>query len=287
MWCPMDEFDSSLNYAVVIVSSGRPLVLQETVADVLAQDVPPKEIILSTIRLEDWQPGVVDDVRINHIYGNHGIPCQLNAALDKISNSVQFFMIFDDDVALPIDYCRHALRWMNEVPGIIALGGVHIRNGNVDRVEADTLLDLDRVFRDHSYHEEDVLYGCNMCARRRAFELERFDENLKGYAWLFELDWTVRLRRHGSVYLVNDCRFVHLMEKSARMPGFGFGRMQIGNPFYLYKKGILSIWSFLFCFFWRPFAVNSIKLIVGDRDVDRWGRLLGNFRSLIDILTTK
>ena len=273
----------SVNYTVVIVSSGRAQILRDTVEDVLTQTVSPSEIILSTIKQDDWVGQNGDDTRIRHIYGRRGIPVQLNAALDMLSSDVEYFIVFDDDVALPTDYCERALSWLIENLDIIALDGTDIRDGGINRFEADALLNKDRILRPHTFKERDKLYGCNMCARKIAFERERFDEKLEGYAWLFELDWAMRLKQYGRVGRAADCRMVHLMAESGRAPGYKLGYMQVMNPYYLYRKGILPVRELFFPFIWKHIAINLYKTLSGDKKIDRWGRLRGNLLGLRDI----
>jgi len=279
----MNDTLKSVNYTVVIVSSGRAQILRDTVEDVLAQTVAPREIILSTIKQDDWVGQNGDDTRIRHIYGRRGIPMQLNAALDTLSADVEYFIVFDDDVALPTDYCERALCWLIENADMIALDGTFIRDGGINRLEADTLLHQDRISRPHSFKERNGLYGCNMCARKIAFERERFDEKLEGYAWLFDLDWALRLTRHGRVGRASDCRMVHLMAESGRAPGYKLGYMQVMNPYYLYRKGVLPVRELSFRFIWKHLAINLFKTLSGDKKIDRWGRLRGNLFGLRDV----
>lgn len=272
-----------MSYSVAIVSSGRPEILRQTVASILAQSVAPAEIVLSTINQADWPAAAGDDPRIRHIWGKKGIPVQLNAAVDAFAGSDEFVFIFDDDVVLAPDYCERALAWFREEPALLAFDGHVLRDGNVTHAEAVAVLEAERQNRPHRRIDRSQIYGCNICTRRSTLKLERFDEALEGYAWLFEFDWVRRVRRHGPTGRVFDCHIVHLMAQSGRMPGFKLGYMQIFHPVYLSRKGLIPFGELHRKFIWKHILINGVKSLTGDAKVDRLGRFKGNMRAILNI----
>jgi glycosyltransferase involved in cell wall biosynthesis len=269
--------------SVVIASSGRPKILHQTVTSILAQTLPPSEIILSTIHQDDWEAGIRDS-RIRHISGRRGIPAQLNSALDDLNPKSEIVFIFDDDVELAPDYCERAQRWFVEDPSLLAFDGNHLQDGNIDHEQSVVLLASRKDDRPHEFIDHASIYGCNICARKGIFKLERFDENLRGYAWLFDYDWIRRVAQHGRTGHVADCHFVHLMTPSGRTSGLNHGYMQIFHPYYIWRKGLMGNRELLQKYIIRYFSINLIKSVIGDANIDRPGRLRGNLRALHDIL---
>jgi len=269
--------------SAIIASAGRPDVLRQTLQNLLKQTFIPSEIIISTIQESDWAPRPGDDTRIRHLFGKRGITIQLNAALQILNPESDVVFVFDDDVLLAPDYCERAVAWLQRREDVLALGGNVLRDGNISTPDAEELLKSRRNDRQELSFDSNGLYGCNMCARRAVFALENFDEKLQGYAWLFEIDWSRRVKRHGTVINVTDCHCVHLMSKSGRMPGLKIGYMQIFHPYYLWRKGVIPTSELLKHHLWRPILANLTKLCT-DREVDRLGRLHGNMRGCFDII---
>jgi hypothetical protein len=82
---------------------------------------------------------------------------------------------------------------------------------------------------------------------------------------------------------VEGARGVHLGVKSARQPGRRLGYSQIANPAHLIRKGTMSK-ARAIAQIGRNILANARGALLGDRSVDRRGRLGGNMLALADLL---
>lgn len=269
-----------MEYAVIIASSARPKILEQTLDSLATQSAAPNSVILTTVREDDWVSSKTWPFPVIHISGAQGIPKQLNAAIALIAKSMPYVFIFDDDVELASNYCENALRWFERMPGLIAFSGHVLRDGGVLRDEARGML-FERVATIPSKFDAATdIYGCNMCIRCSVLHAEAFDEQLPGYAWLFELEWARRVKPHGEIGYVSDCLLVHLAEKAGRAPGYALGKMQVQHPIYLYRKGRISLRELIFKYLARLIVANIAKMPIDSDTVDRLGRLRGNMDAL-------
>jgi GT2 family glycosyltransferase len=81
--------------------------------------------------------------------------------------------------------------------------------------------------------------GWFMSYRREVFEHERFDENLAGYAFKEDADFSYRVVKRGYVLVQTPkARIEHLKTQSQRLSPFDLQRMNIANQFYLHRKNM-------------------------------------------------
>jgi GT2 family glycosyltransferase len=81
--------------------------------------------------------------------------------------------------------------------------------------------------------------GWFMSFRRSVFERERFDENLTGYAFKEDADFSYRVAKRGYVLVQTPrARVDHLKTQSQRLPPFDLQRMNVANQLYLHRKNM-------------------------------------------------
>jgi GT2 family glycosyltransferase len=78
-----------------------------------------------------------------------------------------------------------------------------------------------------------------MSYRREVFEHERFDENLVGYAFKEDTDFSYRVVKRGYVLVQTPrARIEHLKTDSQRLSPFDLQRMNLANQLYLHRKNM-------------------------------------------------
>jgi hypothetical protein len=112
----------------------------------------------------------------------------------------------------------------------------------------------------------------------------RFDERLVLYGWQEDIDFTSQLRRHGRVVSISTLKGVHLGMKSGKVSGQRFGFSQVVNPIYLIRKGTVPA-TFALPLMFRNIASNLARSFWSESYIDRRGRLRGNFRGILHILS--
>jgi hypothetical protein len=229
-----------------------------------------------------------------------GATCQRNVGLDTLRQRGYFneaeenyFCVFFDD-----DFRPHA-NWLQEAAKRFAKGDIigltgrvladGIGVGGYNEDQAAAFLKGELLPREHwanttSEQETDCAYGCNMAFIGRAARQIRFDENLPLYSWQEDRDYTGQCLKLGRVVRIPSCIGVHMGTSSGRTSGLRFGYSQIANPYYLMKKGTMSIKAGIEHMA-RNFVANIIKSILPlGHNIDYPGRLRGNLRSIIDML---
>ena len=281
--------------SIVIISSGRPEVLNETLESIFRQSQQPQQVIvvvptLADVPRKEWGKSV------QLIVGPHGGCVQRNKALEAIPLSVDYVGFFDDDIELRVDFLEQATLFMRRNPTTIAISGHLLADGNgVTRAEARRLLahhthpeNLNGLFRcKGKFHS---LHGCNMVVRRSILDYEKFDENLPLYSFAEDYDLSIRLERYGSVGKFALCIGVHLASPGGRVPEVLRGYSFVANPWYFLKKGTVHLPPFLarvrfwLAVFGRTFLFTLWKVLIRDRSVDWAGRLRGILLAFQDIL---
>ncbi len=273
------------NHAVIIPSVGRPEVLLDTVKSVLAQTPPPDETIVAVHSGGDYLPQMAASPGVKVIKARLGSALQRNDAVAALSPGIEFVTFLDDDVELAPGYLANARAFLRQRPDVVLLGGGFIRNGGVSRPQA---IELARAFQNKAradpFQPGAVLAGGNMTARCSVLNLEKFDERFRLYSWLEDADFGKRCLRHGQSGYYAPCQLVHLAHQGARPSDARMGFMQVMNPYYIHRKGLLG-WRELLRRHWLRVPRNNFGgLLIFDRRVNRWQRLKGNCIALSLIL---
>lgn len=197
----------------------------------------------ASIELGESQQSVVT------IDSRPGLTVQRNVGLQTATGDLVAFI--DDDVELEPDYFEQMRGWFslnvqcigasgrieNDVPysgasrafrRVFALGtadGMLRRSG--DAIYLYQPLKPTRV---------EFLSGSNMVWRRSALGKLAFDEALGGYAYMEDVDFSLRAAPLGELWMVPKARLVHNKTATSRVPQRAYVRQVLANGAYLYSK---------------------------------------------------
>lgn len=115
----------------------------------------------------------------------------------------------------------------------------------------------------------DWLPGCAMMVKTDLGSRLLFDEELTGYAQGEDLDFSLRLRRHGRVALLETARCQHLHEPAGRPDAFKLGEMEIVNRHRIWRRqhsppSLRARWWFMYAW-----SLDTVLLIRGVLNVRR------------------
>ena len=282
---------ASVSLAVCIATTGRPVVLTETLRDVVAQSRQPDRILVCPAKPEDIDPAALATlpIPVEVFYGDRkGSSAQRNTLL-RVADDVDVALFIDDDFlpapsflanleALFIDEpnCMvatgHVLADGAQGPGYtIAEGRAIIAAAPVPGTRVAPIFNA---------------YGCNMAVRWSALRGRDcwFDEALPLYSWAEDVDFSRQAAAFGSVLKADSLTGVHLATKHGRTSGVRFGYSQVANQVYLARKGTITVMGGLRKAF-ENIAANAIGAVRNDEAfIDRRGRLVGNLRGIADTL---
>lgn len=287
---PATSRSGHIGIAVGISTSGRPVILGDTLLDLQRQTRQPDDVYIIYSKPDDIAdlPQRFPEHHFIHVAGGN---CEKrNWVLDAgTAHGIVFFM--DDDFYLDPKY----LQVMEEVfvrdPSIVAATGVVVADGakgpGLTLAEARPLLDRAATRKTPSQNPVKAFntYGCNMAFRLEAVRRHqvRFDTNLPAYAWYEDIDFSRRLARHGSMVRVPGALGVHLGAKVGRVSGVRLGYSQVANPLYLARKGSYP-WRSAIRSVARNATANLFRSIAPESYIDRRGRLQGNLLAVGDLL---
>ncbi len=271
-----------------IATRGRPAILAETIAELSRQTRAPDAILVAHVSAEDIGdlPERRPDIRF--LTAPPGLPSQRNAILDATGADVLLFL--DDDFLPAPAYLEVLADVLQRHQECVVATGTVIADGakgpGLSFAEARALIAADQP-------PEDPLavtphfngYGCNMAVRMETVRRSglRVDERLPLYAWYEDIDFTRALGRYGTILRLAGARGVHLGVKQARSPGRRLGYSQVVNPVYLARKGTFP-WRHAIPSVARHVLINALRSLAPEPYVDRFGRLRGNLRGVLDLM---
>jgi GT2 family glycosyltransferase len=279
----------SSRVAVIIASMGRPECLATMIRRLRVQTLAPSRIILSVAAKADIprDADLLEGVEV--AIGPKGLPTQRNTGLRVLAGDCDVVAFFDDDYIPSATALEHAAAFFAAHPEVVGANGLILADGinspGISTEEAIGIVerfDAQAAAVDLTIHEDlEGLYGCNMIYRVAAIGDTRFDERLKLYGWQEDIDFAVKLSRHGRTVKSKAFAGVHQGVKGARTSGFRFGYSQVINPLYLMRKGTMSR-KFALRLMLVNLLANHVRVFRPEPWVDRRGRLRGNWLGLWD-----
>jgi hypothetical protein len=282
-----------LHIAVGVATGGRREVLAKMV-DFLAHQVRlPDLLVICPVAPIDVDMTALEGFPAPTLVveGPMGSAAQRNQILSAIPQA-DVVVFFDDDFFPSDTYLANVEALFLANPDVAAATGYLLADGAVGPgLTVEQALEIVRSGTEWVGSEMPLInfngiYGCNMSFRLEPVRRHKilFDENLPLYGWQEDIDFSMRLARHGRNVKSEALRGVHLGVKVGRTSGVRFGYSQIANPVYLLRKGTMS-WKHARKLMGRNLLANLARSFHPEPWVDRKGRLKGNMLALIDLAT--
>jgi glycosyltransferase involved in cell wall biosynthesis/GT2 family glycosyltransferase len=278
-----------LRLAVGIASLGRPEVLAQTLARLRMQARAPDQVVVCAPDDSDLAGAVQAYPGVETLLGPRGLACQRNAILRSVQQH-DMLVFFDDDFVASPDYLQNVEAIMRDNKDVVMTTGRLIEDGilgpGLTFPAADALVLQAGLGACGGLKDVYNGYGCNMAMRIAPVVANglAFDERLPLYGWLEDVDFSRQLARFGRLVITEKARGVHLGVKQGRQRGVKLGYSQVANPLYLIAKGTMSPRRAL-TLIARNLAANTVRSLRAEPWVDRRGRLVGNVRAMLDLVT--
>ena len=271
----------------IIATRNRPDELVGTVRSLVQQTVLPEELCVVDSGDEPLARADVErlcaeaGIRFDYVHpAPRGLTLQRNIGVERTTGDPVF--LIDDDVTLAPDVHEEILeeygRWGPE------LGGVRGAPADPPRPARLTILwrrvfgiggwwpegsgrmrsgfFVEGVSSSESVRRLEYFEGWFMSYRREVFDRERFDENLAGYAFKEDIDFSYRVVKRGYVLVQTPkARIVHHKSPSDRLSSFDRQRMALANQFYLHRKNMPQTLRYKAALWWA--LLGSVPLNVG------------------------
>lgn len=266
--------------AVVIATAGRKHEPLRLINSLSLQTYPPDQIII--VAGDDvFKPEDVPPISSQVIFLQvtpPGLPKQRNLGASKSTADLLLFV--DDDFVLDADYLRVMEQEFANNPRMVAAGGQTLGVGKprllvriVQRFFGLTRLANKSYLQKTGFpalaysmagkQQATVLSGSNMMVHRDAWEKTMFDENLTGYAWMEDDDFTYRAGKLGEMWEIPEAKGEHraVAGRRGRRDVRQEARLRARNHRYLHRKLLgNSVWLRI-CRLWGQIGMIVFELL--------------------------
>ena len=260
----------SRRVSVVIPTYNRAGDLEETLASVMDQAVPPLEVVIvddstndEVERLTGRLSPVFSGAGVGLVYMRNpkerGNTTAKNAGAASSKGDIVLFL--DDDVTLDRCYVEEILRVYDLYPrarGVQGYWGDFLKRGRALRVR----LPFNRMFFLYHHRRDSCavqpsfrptypyplttivgcqwLSGCNQSYRRSVLDEFQFDEKLRRYSPGDDLDFSYRVHKRypGSLFITPSATLVHRTTPASRTPSMNLVYIHSAYLEYLFRKNI-------------------------------------------------
>lgn len=305
---------------VVVCTRDRPAQLRRLLDTLVAQQAPVEQLLVIDASGDDASERVLRDcagigeaardVGYFRVRGSlAGLTRQRNVALRWVATRLVVF--FDDDVEL-LPGCVAALAAACDAPERPLVGACAVSVNELTAPPAlwrlRRLLGIVPSLQPGSYARSGMsvpwhflpadgsvvqaghwMHGCAMIWRTEPARAEGFDERLDGYATAEDLEFSLRMRRHGAMARVGGARVLHLHAPSGRPDPYRLGYMGVRNLLDVHRAHVeRRTWRDA-AYFYYAFAADTLLRTLAlavrrGRVRERWAFLRGRSAFLRDDL---
>ena len=271
----------------IIATRNRDEYLLDAVRSLVGQTVLPQELcIVDSSEEAPTRPAIEQlcleaGLALDYVHpAPRGLTVQRNVGIDRTTGDPVF--LIDDDVWMAPDVHEEVLaeygRWGSELGGV---RGVPVDPPMPGRLtilwrklfglggwwpEASGRMlpgfFVEGVASSAGVRRLEYQNGWFMSYRRHVFEHERFDENLAGYGFKEDIDFSYRVARRGYVFVQTPrARIDHRKSPAERLSPFDRQRMSLANQFYLHRKHMPQTLGYKAGLWWA--LVGMLVLNVG------------------------
>jgi len=281
--------------SIVVPTKNRRDDLRELLESILNQTTMPREVIVVDHSDDDRTRRLIEqkcndflsrEVLLNYLRGddlNRSISAARNMGAENSSGDVTCFL--DDDVVLDKDFIKQILAVYCMYPdakgvqGFITNTGFHsVFSNALNRVCFGFPRDFFEPNKCRAFPfsypypltqviECEWLIGANSSYKREILKKFQFDENLKGFSLLEDLDLSYRIHAcfPHSLYISPQAKLVHKNSPVDRTPRKDIAGIMVAYPAYIFYKDIRQTLTNNMIFYWGLFVGRLIlKLALRD-----------------------
>jgi glycosyltransferase involved in cell wall biosynthesis len=118
----MEILEDNPRISVVIATTNRAGILDETIQSLKNQTLAPSETIVSVASDSDCSEATRSDPHIKVVIGPPGSTYQRNTGMQAVDTASKYILFLDDDMALSRFYLRNCANVMRDCPGSVGVG---------------------------------------------------------------------------------------------------------------------------------------------------------------------
>ena len=272
--------DQSLRISIIICTKGRVDDIKVVAKSLLTQTLLPFELIIvdgaKEKRIESEISSLIDG-KFNFYYVSSelGLTLQRNIGIEQAKGEIVYFL--DDDVKLEEHNLEEILKVYQAYP---EAGGV---TGLITNMPRSYLRNtIQRFFMlpysfgkgqmqpsghpawnhfNQNLTQVEFMYGAGMSFSHKVFQNLSFDENLKGYAFMEDVDFSYRVSKKYPIYQTPKAKMEHYQSQVLRDKIRNLKIMTIKYHHYLFKKNMPQKLSNKLAYLWSSIGFLGISLI--------------------------
>ena len=292
------------NLAIIIPTYNRENRLIAFLKSIKEQSVYPQEVIIVDASVNSAECLIKGVEGLNVRYIRSEVPCltkQRNIGISNVSIDIDIVGFLDDDVILCNNAIDNMISFWRQVSD--STGGVSfniIDNPLPSLIKVKKLFSLDSSkkgkllrssFNSSLYPvvmdmRTQWLSGACTIWRKELLDKFKYDENLKGYGLLEDVDFSYRAGKQYDLFVLGNAQVKHLTDSVPKRRAFQLGLVEVLNRYYfLSKHKEFSILSFYWAFIGLITlgVISSIKQL----SISRLKRALGNVAGVCSVLILK
>jgi GT2 family glycosyltransferase len=256
-------------------------------AQLIIVDASPDDAAEARVRQRDDLAHLAEQVSYYRVAGDlKGLTRQRNFSMQTVQTDLLVF--FDDDIVL-LPGCLRALDDAYRAHSDEAVGiGAFTVGDEIMRPEARLRWQLRRMagmlpaLEPGRYYrsgmqttwafmrstdevvEGDWLHGCAMLWKTEIARAEGFNKLFLGYSNGEDLEFSLRMKQHGRLYVAGRARLLHIRDSEGRPDIYKMGYMNLHNAHYIHRHCLpRRTWRDAAWFFYSYGVDSLIRLVVG------------------------
>ncbi|MBN2281470.1 MAG: glycosyltransferase family 2 protein [Candidatus Marinimicrobia bacterium] len=262
-----------ISLSVIIATKDRFEDIKTCIASIINQTLFPQTLIVVDASEKNGLDKIINDqlkgidLEFFYIHSKPGLTHQRNLGI--LNNQKDYILFLDDDVVLDKNYIREMLLTINhaghDVGGLtglitnatqLGLFSSFVRKifflpengkGEIKKSGANN-----NYFKLSEITEIQWLSGSNQFYKSAVFQYELFDENLKGYGYMEDVDFSFRISRYFKLLYNPKARCIHHQKtsKETRTAIREKQKLFMKNYHYLFKKNRQQTKINILCHYW-------------------------------------
>jgi glycosyltransferase involved in cell wall biosynthesis len=248
-------------YDVVMTTKDRPEDIIKTLESIVKQTILPQTIIIADASTADLtKKNIVQfqnkhpEIKIMYIKSPvASTTYQRNRAIERTASDIVY--LIDDDVVIYPDHAAKTLKFFREDPTVDAIIGVEIDHPKPTSIYKfyTLIFNLDTQddkrpsaikasgFRRLSINSDRILPSpfmdtCCSAIKSKILIKHPFDENLGGYGFMEDLDFSIPIGRSHKILCRPELRYHHSRSQTGRISERVYQTKFVFNHYYVYKK---------------------------------------------------